>query len=258
MTTIALTTWPLDSIRLSYHTAVASSGASMINPAKGGVVWESGTSSARLRRVTEWATFASLATAGGTLVLAVATFAAVRSGNRSARTAERSLLAAQRPLLVSSRPQDPEQDIQFVDGTWLSVAGGGAALEVAGSSVHMAVSVRNVGTGLAILQGWSLLPGLPGERSHPSLADFTSQIRDIYVAPGDSGLWLGALADPAAGKFTAVAAAIEAGADLTLSLLYGDFEGGQRVISQFVLRCTDGRWLSTSGRHFNVDLAGLR
>jgi hypothetical protein len=55
-----------------------------------------------------------------------------------------------------------------------------------------------------------------------------------------------------------VAAAIEAGEDLTLSLLYGDFEAGQRVISQFVLRCTDGRWLSTSGRHFNVDRAGLR
>ena len=34
-----------------------------------------------------------LATAGGTLVLAVATFSSVRSANRSARVAERSLLA---------------------------------------------------------------------------------------------------------------------------------------------------------------------
>ena len=32
----------------------------------------------------DWATISSLATAGGTLVLAVATFAAVRSSNRSA------------------------------------------------------------------------------------------------------------------------------------------------------------------------------
>ena len=208
--------------------------------------------------MTEWATFASLATAGGTLVLALATFAAVRSGNRSARAAERSLLAAQRPLLVSSRPADPEQKIQFVDGTWLTVAGGGAALTLTGGVMHMAVSVRNVGTGLAVLQGWQLLPGLPAERSHPSLADFTSQIRDIYVAPGDSELWLGALSDPAAARFTALAAAIEAGEDVTLSLLYGDFEGGQRVISQFVLRRSDGRWLSTSGRHFNVDQPGAR
>jgi hypothetical protein len=208
--------------------------------------------------VTEWATLASLATAVGTLVLALATFAAVRYGNRSARAAERSLLAGQRPLLVSSRPADPEQSIQFVDGTWLTVAGGGAALTLSASALHMAVSVRNVGTGLAVLQGWQLLPGLPAERSRPSLADFTSQIRDIYVAPGDSELWLGALSDPAAARFTALAAAIEAGEDVTLSLLYGDFEGGQRVISQFVLRRSEGRWLSTSGRHFNVDQPGAR
>ena len=208
--------------------------------------------------MTEWATFASLATAVGTLVLALATFAAVRYGNRSARAAERSLLAGQRPLLVSSRPADPEQSIQFVDGTWLTVAGGGAALTLSASALHMAVSVRNVGTGLAVLQGWQLLPGLPAERSRPSLADFTSQIRDIYVAPGDSELWLGALSDPAAARFTALAAAIEAGEDVTLSLLYGDFEGGQRVISQFVLRRSEGRWLSTSGRHFNVDQPGAR
>ena len=40
----------------------------------------------------DWATVASLATALGTLVLAVATFSAVRSGNRTARAAELSLL----------------------------------------------------------------------------------------------------------------------------------------------------------------------
>jgi len=37
---------------------------------------------------TDWATVATFATAIGTLVLAVATFAAVRSSNRSARIAE--------------------------------------------------------------------------------------------------------------------------------------------------------------------------
>jgi hypothetical protein len=38
----------------------------------------------------EWATVASLATAAGTLLLAVATFASVRPGNRSARAADRA------------------------------------------------------------------------------------------------------------------------------------------------------------------------
>src|SRR5206468_11619516 len=39
----------------------------------------------RFRVMTDWRTIASLATAGGTLVLALATFAAVRSSNRSSR-----------------------------------------------------------------------------------------------------------------------------------------------------------------------------
>jgi hypothetical protein len=56
----------------------------------------------------DWATIASLATAGGTLVLAVSTFASVKSANRAARAAERSLLAGLRPLLVPSRLQDAE------------------------------------------------------------------------------------------------------------------------------------------------------
>jgi hypothetical protein len=46
--------------------------------------------------VADWVTISALATAGGTLVLAGATFASVRSANRSSRLAERSLLATQR------------------------------------------------------------------------------------------------------------------------------------------------------------------
>jgi len=48
----------------------------------------------------DWATISSLAIAGGTLVLAVATFGAVKSGNRSARVAEGSLLAGLRPRTI--------------------------------------------------------------------------------------------------------------------------------------------------------------
>jgi hypothetical protein len=55
----------------------------------------------------DWTTISSLATAAGTLVLGVATFASVRSANRAARAAEGSLLAGLRPLLVPSRLQDP-------------------------------------------------------------------------------------------------------------------------------------------------------
>ena len=63
----------------------------------------------------DWATIASFATAGGTLVLAVATFSAVRSSNRSARIAEESLLTAMRPLLVPSLSDDPVHKVLWHD-----------------------------------------------------------------------------------------------------------------------------------------------
>jgi len=183
--------------------------------------------------VTEWATVASLATAVGTLVLAIATFASVRSANYSAhaadraarvaeqtaRIAERSLMAAERPLLMSSRLQDPEQKIQFLEGRFVRVAGGAATLEVADGVVYMVISVRNVGTGLAVMHGWHVeVTGQP-QQTHPPLEDFTTQTRDIYVAPGDIGFWQGALRDPATAQFKAVAAAVEAGDPMMLSIL---------------------------------------
>ena len=50
---------------------------------------------------TNWSTISSLATGVGTLVLAIATFASVRSSNRSARVAEVALQEQRRPVLSS-------------------------------------------------------------------------------------------------------------------------------------------------------------
>ena len=81
-----------------------------------------------------WTTAADLATAGGTLVLPVATFASVRSANRAARAADRSYLNSLRRLLVPTRPQDPEQKVLFsgggADQHWVKVGGGRATAEV--------------------------------------------------------------------------------------------------------------------------------
>src|SRR5258707_640676 len=71
----------------------------------------------------EVTTLAELGTALGTLVLALATFAAVRAGNRSTLLTERSLLAAIRPLLVNSRLLDDDQKVGFVDDHWVTVKG---------------------------------------------------------------------------------------------------------------------------------------
>jgi hypothetical protein len=212
--------------------------------------------------MTDWATISSLSAAASTLVLAGVTFTAVRSANRAARTADRSariaeqsLLAGQRPLLMSSRLQDQKQKILFQDGSPLEVAGGRAALRATDEVVYLAVSIRNVGTGLAVLHGWHLCTGLRRGRSRPELDEFTTQNMDIYVAPGDNGFWEGAYRDPSVSEFKEVTNAIEAGDTLSLSLLYGDFEGGQRVISQFTLRRGEDQdaWLASVVRHFNVD-----
>lgn len=154
---------------------------------------------------------------------------------------------------MNSRLQDPRQKIQYPEGMTLEVNGGSAAIEVTDDVVYLAVSVRNVGSGVAVLHGWDVQVGLTTERSHPPLEDFTTQNLDIYVAPGDNGLWLSALRDPAADIFTAVTDAFKAGDPLVINLLYGDFEGGQRVITQITVRHANERWLAQATRHFNVD-----
>jgi len=117
----------------------------------------------------------------------------------------------------------------------------------------MAISVRNVGTGLAVLLGWHVQVGVQQARAHPPLDEFAGQRRDIYVPPGDVGFWQAALRDPTAEVFKAVGAAIEASEPLVISVLYGDFEGGQRVISQFILRHQGQQCLVSAGRHFQLD-----
>jgi hypothetical protein len=84
----------------------------------------------------DWVTISALATAGGTLVLALATFASVRSANRAARLTERSLLAGLRPVLMPSRPEDAPQKVGFVDGRWFRVPGSGAVAEATDEAVY--------------------------------------------------------------------------------------------------------------------------
>src|SRR5580698_4244113 len=106
---------------------------------------------------TDWATIASFATALGTLVLALATFAAIRSSNRSARIAERSFEINLRPVLVTSRLEDPVQKIRWIDDHWARLDGSQASVEVVNGSIYLAISLRNVGPGLAVTFGWAPL-----------------------------------------------------------------------------------------------------
>jgi hypothetical protein len=186
----------------------------------------------------DWVTISSLATAGGTLVLAVATFSSVRSANRSARVAERSLMIGMRPVLIPSREEDPLERMRFGDEQILTVPGHGAAVEVTPSVVYLAVALRNGGQGLAVLHGWRVQPR-PG-RGHvndnqPDLDEFRRQQLDLYIPAGDTGYWQGALRDPSEKVFGPVRDAARVGDPLQLDLLYGDHEGGQRAIVRFII-----------------------
>jgi len=208
----------------------------------------------------DWVTISALATAGGTLVLAVATFSSVRSGNRVARVAERSLLAGLRPLLMPSRLEDPEQKIGFADAHWVRAPGGGGSAEVTDNAIYLVMSLRNVGSGIAVLHGWHIYPELRlSDNAHSDPGAFHRLTRDIYVAAGDIGLWQGALREPAAAEFLAVGEAIRARRPMTVELMYGDHEGGQRTISRFGLQPrTDGAWMVSVSRHWNIDRADPR
>jgi hypothetical protein len=192
-------------------------------------------------------------------VLAGATFASVKSANRASRVAERSLLAGLRPLLVPSRLEDAPQKVSFSDGKWLTVQGGGGAATATDSAVYLVISLRNVGSGIAALHGWRIAGTLSGTTGPPDPAEFTRLTRDLYVASGDVGFWQGTFRDPASAAFAAARAAVEAREQIVVEVLYGDLEGGQRVISRYSLipRGDDG-WIATAGRHWSLDTPAPR
>jgi hypothetical protein len=160
--------------------------------------------------VADWATISSLATAGGTLVLAAATFAAVRSSNRAARAAEESLLQGLRPLLVPSRLDDPPQKIGYADGKWVHAPGSGGVAEATDEAVYLAISICNVGNGIAVLHGWRFHPEWVRSDEHSPLDELTRLTRDLYIPPGDVGFWQGTFRDPSSPDFAVAKRAIDA------------------------------------------------
>ncbi len=221
----------------------------------------------------DWATIASLATALGTLVLAVATFSAVRSANLTAKIAQQSLLVGLRPVLMASRRDDPMQKVNFGDEKWVRIPGGGATGEVGDGNgttrsddpVYLAVALRNAGSGIAVMHGWHFYPEWRRDGTHAPLEEFERQNRDLYIPVGDIGFWQGAFRDPEDPRYEPARKVIEARQPWTVELLYGDHEGGQRCITRFSILPSDPAnpatedpgprnvWLASQSRHWNID-----
>ena len=210
----------------------------------------------------DWQTISSLATAGGTLVLAAATFSSVRASHRSLRVAEQALLTNMRPLLVPSLRDDPDQKVLWRGGHVALLTGGRGIAEHDPDEgvIYLAVGLRNVGSGLALLHGWYPIPHWASAGDpHAELDDFRRLVIDLYIAPGGAGYWESALRDDQDPLFDQFARAIAERELFTIDILYGDQDGGQRTISRcFLLPASDGGWYGQIARHWNIDRAEPR
>jgi hypothetical protein len=208
--------------------------------------------------VTNWVTVSSFATAGGTLVLALATFASLRSANRATRSADRTRPGNLGPVLVPSRPQDPAENAMWSDGHRAGVGGGRAGVEIADGTIYLAMSLRNVGSGIAVLHGWwGSAERRLADVEHADPDSFRMQTRDTFIPPGDISSWQGDIRDEADPLYAGVTEAVAARRPISVELLYGDHEGGQRAISRFGLNPRQNDeglvWVCTVVRHWNLD-----
>jgi hypothetical protein len=133
--------------------------------------------------------------------------------------------------------------------------GGCAGAEATDEAVYLTLALRNVGTGIAVLHGWRFYAeARRREDPRGELDRFRRLTRDLYVPAGDVGFWQGAFRDPAEPDFAPAYARIEAHEQWTVDLLYGDHEGGQRVITRFgAIPRDDGGWLAVAARYWNLD-----
>jgi len=201
------------------------------------------------------ATIASLATAGGTLVLAIATFASTRSSNRSARIAERALDLNLRPLLIPAHEWDQPERVTFGDNEIVELRGGFASVEARGENLYFGAQLRNVGGGLGVLTSWWMDPDPnPSLDELPDLAHFNAQQRHLYVPPNDVGYWQGAIREPDTdrGDRGALCSAIHQRQRLALFLRYADQDGGHDTVTRFTLMPDERGWIFGIGRHWNV------
>lgn len=211
---------------------------------------------------TNWSTISALATGVGTLVLAIATFASVRSSNRSARVAEEALLEQRQPVFSSSRFDDPTQKVMFIERNWFRLEGGRAVAEYANGSIYLGLSLRNVGAGIGVCQAWTVGAGLQAAGrvpNHRPESEFRAQTRDLFIPPGDIGIWQGALRELDDPDYAGVVEAIQAREPVSIELLYSDQVGGQRTITRFgLVPAGDDSWVAVSSRHWFLDRPGPR
>lgn len=165
------------------------------------------------------------------------------------------MLDGLRPLVLPSRLEDPAEKIGFQDEHWVKAPGGHGRAAATETAIYVAVALRNAGRGLAVLNGWAFRPDrVSGAVERPDPGGSRRLTRDLCVPAGDLGFWQGALRDPSDQDFVDASKSIIARQSSTTDLLYGDGEGGQRVITRFILIPRgDDSWFAAVSRHWNLD-----
>jgi len=133
------------------------------------------------------------------------------------------------------------------------------------------MSLRNVGAGLAVLQGWRAyeVADADGEselgwrksvltETPPATEDLRSLTRDQYISSGDIGIWQGAVRDSADPLHATLLKASRQPRLSVLDLLYTDQVGGQRTISRFGLMPDETGWQAAAARHWYLDASAPR
>lgn len=204
----------------------------------------------------DWGILANLATAAGTLALAVATFFSIRSANRSNRTADRALQQGLRPILLPSLFTDPVQKIHYADDQWIQVPGGRATLEVTPTAAYLGLSVRDIGSGPAVIDAWDILDTARDERR--PVREYHRLTRDLYVPAGACGYVQVAARDVTAPAYHTLARAGRDHQPFAVDVLYSDIDELQHHIIRISLNATpggdqDGRvWALNEVRHSTV------
>ena len=174
--------------------------------------------------------------------------------------AELALQEQRRPVLVNSRADDRVETVPFTGGHRVSVPGGGAAVEAVDDVVYLALSLRNVGAGIAVLQAWHPRETVLSTGEPPPAVDkFRPLRRDQYIPAGDVGIWQGAIRDSADPLHATLTSAAREGRSFSMYLLYTDQVGGQRTITGFgVPSDGDDGWRGAVGRHWYLDAVAPR
>jgi hypothetical protein len=148
------------------------------------------------------------------------------------------------------------QKFQWADEHRAALGGGRALAEIEGDIVYVAASLRNVGNGTAVIQGWlPIAERVIGRIEMPDPSAFRMQTRDLYVPSGGIGFWQAAMRDADDPERPAVTQMIVERRIFGIALLYSDHEGGQRSIGWFSMTPaeTTDEWLFALVRHWNVD-----